>query len=483
MISYREKQLLASMKFLQDSTNELSEELKTAVIATQKGELYQINPAPQPNVETFEELTQLASDARYDCYIRAKDILTPEELADLERRKGEIEHQFRSQTKLHPADYGFLMAAIAMQIIRQAIQPSLDFKNLNPDKREDHKSAAEATDKSTAEKKSNEALNDAKKRGIDPQSGKSLYYAPLSEIADIKKGVPYDETAIKGLGGGKLHRFKTLGHDPVLGYLFGTCNILTNTLTKNNMQTIHILRVGKSLDTKLAKTKDMFIHSKERYCEKGGRLVVAAAVAKQVYHIKSDQKSTEGIGLPFLQLICDENTIRDLCQQGIDYNALEFLGTIAKQSAYSELINFIIAISHRILIAKEEYDKFCKENQISDEVTLKAVLKQKSLHDYLWGDRKLSEVRTRKILLVSNAVASCANVVYVGIAGGVSAYNGNAEGLYQALGKLDIGGILVTLRHLLSDSLIITKIKDDFIKSEISKDFQKRLAEVQESVL
>lgn len=60
---------------------------------------------------------------------------------------------------------------------------------------------------------------------------------------------------------------------------------------------------------------------------------------------------------------------------------------------------------------------------------------------------------------------------------------GNAEGLYQALGKLDIGGILVTLRHLLSDSLIITKIKDDFIKSEISKDFQKRLAEVQESVL
>ena len=125
MISYREKQLLASMKFLQDSTNELSEELKTAVIATQKGELYQINPAPQPNVETFEELTQLASDARYDCYIRAKDILTPEELADLERRKGEIEHQFRSQTKLHPADYGFLMAAIAMMPKNGELIPNL----------------------------------------------------------------------------------------------------------------------------------------------------------------------------------------------------------------------------------------------------------------------------------------------------------------------------------------------------------------------
>lgn len=471
------------MKFLQDETDKLSEELQTAIIATQKGEVYQIDTVPQPNVETFEELTQLASDAGYDCYIRAKDILTPEEISDLERRKEEIEHQFRSQTKLHPADYGFLMAAIAMQIIRQALQPALDFESLNPYKREGHKSAAEATDKSTAQKKFDEAKDDAKKRGIDPRSGKALYYAPLSEIANIDKGVPYDETAIKGLGGGKLHRFKTLGHDPVLGYLFGTCNILTNTLTKNNMQTIHIIRDGKSLNTKPAKTKDMFVHSKERYCERGGKFVVAAAVAKQVYHIKSDQKSTEGIGLPFLQLICDENTIRALCQQGIDYNALEFLGTIAKQTAYSELINFVIAISHRILIAKEEYDKLCNENQVSDEATLKAVLKQKSLHDYLFGDEKLSEVRTRKILLVSNAVASCANVVYVGIVGGVSVYSGDTDGLYRALGKLDIGGILVTLRHLLSDSLIITKIKDDFIKSEISKDFQKRLIEVQESVL
>jgi len=97
-----------------------------------------------------------------------------------------------------------------------------------------------------------------------------------------------------------------------------------------------------------------------------------SALEVQAFYINMDHystfrrhiqpKSTEGIGLPFLQLICDENTIRDLCQQGIDYNALEFLGTIAKQSAYSELINFIIAISHRILIAKEEYDRFCKEN-------------------------------------------------------------------------------------------------------------------------
>lgn len=466
------------MKFLQDQTNELFEELKTAIIATQKGAVCHIDTAPQPNVETFEELTQLASDAGYDCYIRAKDILTPAEIADLERRKQEIEHQFRSETKLYPADYGFLMVAVAMQIIRQALQPSLDFKSLNPCQREGHKSAAEKTDKSTAIKKSKNALDDAQKRGIDPSLGKSLYYAPLSEIADIDKGVPYDETAIKGLGGGKLHRFKTLGHDPVLGYLFGTCNILTNTLTKSNMQTIHIIRNGRDLSTKPAKTQDMFIHSKERYCEQGGKFVVAAAIAKQVYHIKSDQKSTEGIGLPFLQLICDANTIRSLCQDGIDYNALEFLGTIVKQTAYSELINFMITISHRILIAKEEYDRFCKENQVSDISTLKTVLKQKNLHNYLFGDKELSKVRTKKILLVSNAVASCANIVYVGIVGSVSAYGGDSEGLYRALGKLDIGGILVTLRHLLSDNIIITKIKDDFIKSEINKDFQKRLMEV-----
>lgn len=476
MTSYREKQLLAVMKYMRDQSDDLRNSFSDTLKAISAGENISFDRPPYAPAESFEELCERAAEAGYDTFIRAEDILSAEELADIERRKDDIESQFKQLTKLHPADYGFLAAAIALQIIRQVIQPSLDFESLEPNNREGHDAAAKSTSKDKAIKKEQRAENYAKKQGIDfTFSGE--YYAPLADIINIEKGVPYDETAIKGLGGGKLHRFRTLGHDPALGYLFGTCNILTNTLTKSNLSTIHVMRTGRTVITAEANTREMFRHSKERYHEKGGKLVVAAAVAKQTYHIHSDQKSKEGIGLPFLQALCDDKTIRALCQEGIDYNALEFLGTVAKQSVYSELINFIIAIAHRIFVAKEEYENFCKKNGVVDETNLKNILTQKNIHDLLLGNKELTELRTRKILLTSNAVASCANIVYVGVVGSVSAYSGNTAELYKALSKLDVGGILTTVIHLLADTRIIAKIKDDFIKSAINNSFKNQCKE------
>ncbi len=202
-------------------------------------------------------------------------------------------------------------------------------------------------------------------------------------------------------------------------------------------------------------------------------------MAKQIYHIKSDHKSKAGIGLPFLQLICDEKTIKTFCDLGIDYNALHFAGNILKQAAIAELINFIVATAHRIMIAKEEFDSYCKENAITDEMTLMNALRKKGFHDIVFGNLSLNEVRTRKILLISNAVASSANVVYTGIVTGASAYTGNAAGVYDALSKLDVGGIIVTLKHLLSDGRVVAKIKQDFIEKAINSDFEAKIAEIE----
>ena len=59
--------------------------------------------------------------------------------------------------------------------------------------------------------------------------------------------VPFDVTCgTKGFGvgghaeiglGGQTHRFKTLGHDPLYGWVFGTGNIMTNALTNYRMST------------------------------------------------------------------------------------------------------------------------------------------------------------------------------------------------------------------------------------------------------
>ena len=472
MISYREKQLLMVMKMLQDDSAQLATQTQDAIqSANKKEELKRIEC--NEDVASYEELIELAEDRGYDTNVRATDLLSSEELQDIERRKDEIEQKFKEITKLHKVDYVFLLVAIALQITRQVLQPRLDFESLDVEKREGDKAAAQNTDKTETANRISEERENAERQGVEAGKSKQYYYASLSEIADLKH-VPYD-AIIPGLSG-KTHRFKTLGHDPWLGYLFGTCNILTNTLTTSDMKTVHIKNNQKYAN---ADTLKMLGYCKERFNEKGGKPVVAIALAKQAYHIHSDQKSKAGIGLPFLQLICDEKTIRALCNRGIDFNAVEFLGTVAKQAAFAELINFVVATTHRILVAKEEYDAFCKENNISDEITLKKALEKKGISNILFGNETLNEVRTRKILLISNAVASSANIIYVGVAAGVSGAAGNSAGAYDALSKLDVGGILVTLRHLFSDGRVMAKIKDDFIKEAYNKEFAERLEAIE----
>lgn len=76
-------------------------------------------------------------------------------------------------------------------------------------------------------------------------------------------------------------------------------------------------------------------------------------------------------------------------------------------------------------------------------------------------DNKLYEVRTRKILLLSNLLASSSNLVYVA--------------LTHDAKKLDVGGILITITRLFSDVRFITKIKQEFIEDKINSKFEQEL--------
>ena len=71
-------------------------------------------------------------------------------------------------------------------------------------------------------------------------------------------------------------------------------------------------------------------------------------------------------------------------------------------------------------------------------------------------DKDLYEVRTRKILLISNSIASASNIIQTVI-------TKNPK-------NLDIGGLLVTLSHLFMDMRFIARIKEEFINRELDKD-------------
>ena len=64
-------------------------------------------------------------------------------------------------------------------------------------------------------------------------------------------------------------------------------------------------------------------------------------------------------------------------------------------------------------------------------------------------ERKLYEVRTRKIISYSNLIASFSNVAVVAIT--------------KDMKKLDVGGIAVAIYRLITDAKFIREVKEEFI--------------------
>ena len=81
-------------------------------------------------------------------------------------------------------------------------------------------------------------------------------------------------------------------------------------------------------------------------------------------------------------------------------------------------------------------------------------------------EQEVYEVRTRKILLISNAIASSSTVINTTI-------SKNPK-------NLDIGSLLNTVSRLFSDMRFITKIKKEFIENEISNRLQREIKEIDE---
>lgn len=244
---------------------------------------------------------------------------------------------------------------------------------------------------------------------------------------------------------GTNHRAKTLGHDPWLGYLFGTCNILTNTMSLGKDNAFRTLHVGKDTSGKPAAIVEanpikMFEYTVKRY--KKSKATIGLAFIKQAYHIKSDEYSKEGLSLPFLQLLVDSDIIKELCESGIDYAKLDFWGSVGVQTALAEMINYVISVAHRITI-------ICGENKKNNETITKDQLLQS-----LKKNVTLHEVRTRKVIIISKSIASLVNAGIVLIA--------VKRGAGDLVKKVDIGGYISTIFHLFNDIRFITKIKKRF---------------------
>lgn len=373
---------------------------------------------------TYRDLVEIAHSKGY-INTKIQDLLTEEEIRIADERFANIENEFRNRTKLKKIDVVFLVTAIALQVVRQYV--------ITP-----------FSDKSTADEGS-KIMED--KYGKDGKLKGKYYYATEETIVGQKK-VPFDIIAGskkygvgkdgKGLDGNS-HRFRSLGHDPILGYLFGTANIVTNTSTWWNGTSHHIRYQPNAKGVLIpalaanADTGKVFKAVVDRFNGKDGKRILVEAIVKEHLHLKSDV-TTDGLPIPFLQTISPDFA-QTLAEIGLDAIAL---GDIAKQAAGAEFINFIISTIHSLICAE------------SGEM-----------------DCKLYKVRTKKIVLISNVIASASNVIAVGIAAGIGVAGENPEAVKKSLKYLDVGGLLVTITHLFTDIRFISKVKEEFINSKL----------------
>lgn len=241
----------------------------------------------------------------------------------------------------------------------------------------------------------------------------------------LLQSVPYD--AIKTNGSvadtglaGTTHRYRTLGHDPVLGWIFGPINILTSSLTKFNLETYQVKQmtiIGHYPAQCIGALQNAINFSyQEPKC-------LVAAIARQAIHFGSDYFTTQGLPVPLISMVDNELAQKMITEWHID------MWSITRGATLSIFINQLIAIIHQ-LFYEGKTDM----------------------------DQQLYEVRTRKILSYSNAIASTTNLFYV---------VGTKD-----MTKLDVGGLCATIYRLITDYKFIHKVKEDFIFGNYWKMFE-----------
>ncbi len=337
----------------------------------------------------------------------------------------DLDRQFEQATKLEGIDITFLFFATALQCVRQYIIGTIT-------QRTDDKTAADKV--KGGEKEHSDRLH-------------NLYKPTLKEI--ITNPVPYDTNFGSkdfnlGIGGGFTHRAKTLGHDPILGWIFGTMNIATSTMTVAGvgMPMSYHIKTGATargdardkIDSK-ANTIKVIAYSKDKLLNEGrsGKEIMGVSLLKEAKHLRSDLYSTASLPLPFISSISVDYA-RKLADYGLDMGNILKVGN---QAGYAVLINSLVAMIHGLFYDESKYSS--------------------------WN---MYSVKTRRILSYSNVIASVSNVIAVAMAAVIGTVTENGALVKKSINYLDIGGIMVTIYRIVNDHNFIKEVKQEFLKQE-----------------
>lgn len=306
----------------------------------------------------------------------------------------DIDTRFEEATGLNKTDIAFLMLATSLQVARQYVFSNEKFR-------------LDAKDGDKLVKK------------VVPRQWEDILTQSVPYDA-TKKGVPMGSTGLSGT----THRYRTLGHDPVLGWLFGTANIMTSSLTKSEFPfvTYRVQMEGLQIVGEYPRqAAGMFKDFLDFSCD--DPKLLAVSVARQALHFGSDYFTKHGLPIPFV------STVNNDLAQALTKKWHVDSYSVMRGMTMSFAINQLISMMHLLF--------YMGETEM---------------------DRRLYEVRTRKILSISNFIATTSNLICV--AANVM------WGDKSKVSKLDVGGMIVTLHRLISDIQFIRQVKSEFLEKE-----------------
>ena len=350
--------------------------------------------------------------------IKNEEIRTRDFARDAPITLAKINEDFERETGLDAVDQAFLCLATGLQLSKQLMIARLN--HLSETFINDHRLQHNDPRIHNVEKK----LQDGFKNKAIEYNAKGYW------IQILEQPVPFDTT----IGSrdicinmeAKYHRIHTLGHDPILGWIFGTANILTDTITMPTFESyrvarhpyLRILPINVSL---IELFNDAYLNTK------ADPMNLAAAIFKEAIHLGSDAFTKVGLPIPVLETI-DPVLAGHLYKENYDSLCLlKDTGIIRIQKAVSILINMLISVLHGFYYNAE-----------------KGI------------DKDTYEIKTRKIITISNTIASSINLGWVG--------SNLAVGKKSRLKDLDIGGIEVTISSIVTNSDYMSKLKEEYIR-------------------
>ncbi len=363
----------------------------------------------------------------------------------------DIDKSFAEKTGIiNPKDMIFLWSAVAIQCARWILIPTFDINTLTPDKSDRKDSGSEGKkDKSAS---SGQMDKDRDKNGRHDEE------LPNREMI-MKYPVPYDafdgteDIVIPGVTpygkkiSSKNHHEATLGHDPIIGQIVGTANIMTRSVTfHDTLLTTRKVTIPSGRHQTVVRIpmygipqmfSDVFVSTKE---DKGR---IKVALLKENLHLQSDKYTKWGLPIPFLSAKLQHI----LLTKGWNSKELE---NVIKGSIKGIELNFFLALIINSIIGN--LHGFCY-----DETTD--------------GSLSLYGVRTRKVIVTSNVIAEGINLASVVRGTIVGVISENPDKVRKSISHMDIGGIIEAIHQIAGNGILQERIRREFLEQELYQHF------------